>query len=1256
MDIINDASSQTVITTLPTITGTYNPLISQTDLNTALATKQNTLTAATNLLGIGSSITALDWDKITLNKPSTFPPTMTSIYSKTETDGLLNAKQATLTFQSPLINTANTISLSTTNLITTTGGQTINGTLTTTDYLYTQNIQPINTGLAQNLNLTQRLTGNINFNCEGAGTINCIINGVNRFYVNSAGNAVLAGNLYEGGQLLSGKYQAKLTASTALLGIGSAITEINYNNITTNKPDLTIYALNSSLSSYLTISSASSTYQPTLSFTSPMTKTGNNVSIDLSSYATTTALAAKENALTFSSPLTRTTNTIGINLSGYATTANLASYLPLAGGQMTGNIGFGIAPSSTILINCSNASSTAFQNIQMMNNIGEFFYFGIAGNAAGNSNYINNFFIQASKGLVFNSMNKTHTGIPDMIINNTSVGINTTAPNTTYKLDVNGNINGLILYEGGVTLASKYTTSASLTNYVLKAGDTMSGALTVNGNINITGSGTNNLIFDNAYNLKKIQLNNNAGIGAGNVDLTFYSAGTFTFRNTALSTTLFSIDDSGSLSFNGRLFPGKGLYTDNVLISTSNIIASNFIEGGVALASKYITSASLDTTYLRLNGANSMTGNLGIGTASPTISSLSIYTGTTSTILSLVIRAANPANQASIIFYNNLNAAGSIGLGGSSVGAYYSSNLFLTSPKDINFFVNAGSIPSMCILANGNTGIGTINPTSKLCINPNPVYGGVFNFAACPCIITNPTPSGTSILNDPQPVLHLCREGTLLQSYGQRISFYLSRYENNALNSRTRCDIVLAEAEFLNKTVMTLFSSGNVNISNSLSINGSLVNDFCFNNLGFNHADITDFNAPVGFGCRFIFGNTNGPSVNYGAQTSSYSLFMGLGINYPASGPGSYGCQLALQRSVTNPTLSVRYKENNSWGGWSGITADVARTLNGTATFTVNVWHKSSDNQQRLYFENNTTTYIQGQGTNPIVFRNNANSDIAVIDSNGKMTLKTINISGFDGITLRIDGANNYWNIFTGTTPTTLKTNSLIFFHGASGIASNWWLDGTQTNTNADISDKRSKYNIQDFSALETIEKLKPKSFDVIDDKDVKFQYGFIAQDIEEIPEVAKLVFTEPDYIANINTYGKRTNDDGCCIITANDDLTDKIEIGDEIKFVSDNKDKDNQEFILDATPYHNRYKRRYAKVTEIISPTEFKVDCEINNLCCLDDDEFLIYGKKVEDAKSLDYNSFIALNTKAIQELYKIIQQQQEQLNELRNLINPKY
>jgi hypothetical protein len=1154
--------------------------------------------------------------------------------------------------------------------------------------------------------------------------------------------------------------QDVLTASTTLLGNGGSITAINWNNITTNKPtnfqaDWTTTVINkpttfnpdltnvytktevnniTTLTNFYNKTTADALYQPILTFNSPMTKTGNIVTIDLSSYATTALLTSnsnllqgninlKENALTFSSPLTRTTNTIGINLSGYATTTNLASYLPLAGGQMTGNIGFGIAPSASILINCSNANATAFQNIQMINNANDFFYFGIAGNAAANSNYINNFFIQASKGLVLNSMNKTHTGVPDFIINNNSVGINTTTPNITYKLDVNGNINGLILYEGGVSLASKYTTSASLTNYVLKAGDTMSGALTVNGNINITGSGTNSLIFDNAYNLKKIQLNNNAGFGAGNADLTFYSAGTFTFRNTALSTTLFSVDDSGSLSFNGRLFPGKGLYTDNVLISTSNISANSFIEGGVSLASKYLTSASLDTTYLRLNGANTMTGDLFFNKTNldirltPTngnniaIPSTAGFFSTSAVANDMVIRSlqklilqSGGGNGAVIINTNN-----NVGIGNSAptsklcinpnpvyggVFDFTTCPCIITNPtpsgtsilndpqpvlhlcregtllqsygQRISFYLsryenNALNSRTRCdivlaeneflnrtimtLFSNGNVGIGTINPTSKLCINPNPVHSGVFNFAACPCIITNPTPSSTTVLNDPQPVLHLCREGTNGQTYGQRISFYLSRYENNGINSRSRCDITLAEADFLNKTVITLLSSGNVNISDSLSINGNQIFNYLFNNTGANHGDINDFNNVTTFGYKFILGPTNGPSVPLGPNNQFYSWFIGLGINYPASGASSYGCQFAIPRDLANPTLSIRFKENNVWRSWTDITS---RVLNGTARFTVDVWHTSSDNQQRLYFQSNSTTYIQGQSTTPIVFRNNANSDIAVIDSNGKMTLKTINISGFDGITLRIDGVNNYWNIFTGTSPTTLKTNSLIFFHGASGIASNWWLDGTQTNTNADISDKRSKYNIEDFTALETIEKLKPKSFDVIDDKDVKFQYGFIAQDIEEIPELKKLVFTEPDYIANINSYGKRTNDDGCCIITANDDLTNKIEVGDELKFVSDNKDKDNQEFVLDATPYHNRYKRRYAKVTEIISPTEFKVDCEINNLCCNHDNEFLIYGKKVEDAKSLDYNSFIALNTKAIQELYKIIQQQQETIDKL--------
>ena len=60
---------------------------------------------------------------------------------------------------------------------------------------------------------------------------------------------------------------------------------------------------------------------------------------DLTVYATTTSLTSKENALTFSAPLTRTTNTIGIDLSLYDTIAlrntALNSYLTTATASTT---------------------------------------------------------------------------------------------------------------------------------------------------------------------------------------------------------------------------------------------------------------------------------------------------------------------------------------------------------------------------------------------------------------------------------------------------------------------------------------------------------------------------------------------------------------------------------------------------------------------------------------------------------------------------------------------------------------------------------------------------------------------------------------------------------------------------------------------------------------------------------------------------------------------------------------------------------
>ena len=106
-------------------TSNYVSNISNVLINN-INTKQPILTAATTLLGVGSSISALDYNKITVNKPSFFPADWNSTvankptyfqtdwnttitnkpstfpvdtivyYNKTEVNNLLNAKQASI--------------------------------------------------------------------------------------------------------------------------------------------------------------------------------------------------------------------------------------------------------------------------------------------------------------------------------------------------------------------------------------------------------------------------------------------------------------------------------------------------------------------------------------------------------------------------------------------------------------------------------------------------------------------------------------------------------------------------------------------------------------------------------------------------------------------------------------------------------------------------------------------------------------------------------------------------------------------------------------------------------------------------------------------------------------------------------------------------------------------------------------------------------------------------------------------------------
>jgi hypothetical protein len=149
-----------------------------------------------------------------------------------------------------------------------------------------------------------------------------------------------------------------------------------------------------------------------------------------------------------------------------------------------------------------------------------------------------------------------------------------------------------------------------------------------------------------------------------------------------------------------------------------------------------------------------------------------------------------------------------------------------------------------------------------------------------------------------------------------------------------------------------------------------------WNNFGDTHGTRTSFDTgtmSIGYGWRYVQGSTNGPGVN--GATQYYSIYTGLGNDYPATGAGSYGMQIAFPRNVTTPYITIRYNEGNSVGAWQKISAGYADTA-GTATSVTSI--TSSQVTTALGFTpynatnpngytSNTGTVTGVTGTAPIV-------------------------------------------------------------------------------------------------------------------------------------------------------------------------------------------------------------------------------------------------------------------------------------------------
>jgi hypothetical protein len=356
-----------------------------------------------------------------------------------------------------------------------------------------------------------------------------------------------------------------------------------------------------------------------------------------------------------------------------------------------------------------------------------------------------------------------------MIDGSGNVGINTTSP--TFTLDVSGTSR----ITTSLTTGAVYSTNITSTNIV--------GTTITSSGLWVTNSITTPSILAST-NISSAALYS-TNITSTNVVSTSISAANIIASTNISSAAVYSTNITSTNIVGTLISSGANIISGGGLIATfnSNTLGNIFTSGGNVGIN---TTSPATNTYLTINGGNQ---NFNVSQASIAFS----YAPSTGFyhFLSSRHNASVSSNQNSIDFFLNNSAT--------QTGS--------TAP-------NFGNVNSLSVTAIG-VGIFNSGPISALTVNPLVIDAASFDHSISPLTVTQNSSSGTSVLNDQKPVLHLTRQGKSSQSFGQRSTFALSRYENNGTNSRTRLDIGLSQNSYDTIYVMSVRGDGNVGINNT---------------------------------------------------------------------------------------------------------------------------------------------------------------------------------------------------------------------------------------------------------------------------------------------------------------------------------------------------------------------------------------------------------------------------------------------------------